>query len=182
MSAAFQPSAVKGSTTAVMMCSARKARVVSARLRWKPVVRKRGQAGVCHRMLETMPSTTTPLRRMSVTTPAPRVAYQRMVSLMPHQSPSPLWGRVRVGGDLIGIGPRSDVVDGSVVLHQPRQPAMDRQPVDGGLALHDGGGRRDVRVDRGSRPPPDRTPPPPGGEGGRGGAGVMHDGGPARAA
>src|SRR5438552_7725047 len=136
MSAAFQPSAVKGSTTAVMMCSARKAMVVSARLRWKPVVRKRGQAGVCHRMLETMPSTTTPLRRMSVTTPAPRVAYHRMVSLMPPQFPSPLRGRLRVGGDLIGIGPRSDVVDGSVVFNQHRRQAMVRHPVDGGLSLH----------------------------------------------
>src|SRR5437773_1969591 len=145
MSAAFQPRAVKGSTTAVTICSARKASVVRARLPWKPVVRKRGQAGVCHRMLETMPSTATALTRMSVTTPAPRVAYQRIVSLMPR--PLPLRGRARVGGGLIGIGPRSDVVDGPVVLHQPGGQAMGRQPVEGGLALHDGGGRRDVRVD-----------------------------------
>src|SRR5438093_10315741 len=167
MSAAFQPSAVKGSTTAVTMCSARKAREISARLRWKPVVRKRGQAGVCHRMLETMPSTTTPLRRMSVTTPAPRVAYQRMVSLMPPP---------------IRIGPRSDVVDGSVVLHQPRRQAMDRQPVDGGLPLHDGGGRRDVRVDGASRHHRDGTPRPHGGKAVRGIDAVMRDGAPARPA
>src|SRR5437867_11875850 len=98
MSAAFQPRAVKGSRTAVTLGSARKASVVRARLRWKPVVRKRGQAGVCHRMLETMRSTATVLRRMSVTTPAPRVAYQRIVSLMPDQFPSPLAGAGLGGG------------------------------------------------------------------------------------
>jgi hypothetical protein len=41
------------------------------------VVRKRGQLSLCTLRVERMPSTTTLLRRRSVTAPAPRVVYQR---------------------------------------------------------------------------------------------------------
>src|SRR6266436_4998931 len=77
MNAAAQPRLVNGSTTAVTICRARKTRVISARLRWRPVVRKRGQLVVCTRSVERMPRTTTHVSRISVTAPAPRVVYQR---------------------------------------------------------------------------------------------------------
>src|SRR5438067_8250996 len=59
------------------MCRARKTMVMRARLRWRLVVRNRGQPGLCIRSAERMPRTTTALSRISVTAPAPRVVYQR---------------------------------------------------------------------------------------------------------
>src|SRR5436305_15132981 len=59
------------------MCRARKTMVMRARLRWRLVVRNRGQRGLCMRSAERMPRTRTALSRSSVTAPAPRVVYQR---------------------------------------------------------------------------------------------------------
>src|SRR5260370_40301833 len=43
------------------------------------MVRKRGQLELWTRSVDRMPSTTTQLSRISVTAPAPRVVYQRML-------------------------------------------------------------------------------------------------------
>src|SRR5207248_8627360 len=59
------------------MCRARKTMVMRARLRWRLVVRNRGQPGLCMRSAERMHRTTTALSRIKVTAPAPRVVYQR---------------------------------------------------------------------------------------------------------
>ena len=67
MTAASQPRWVKGSTTAVTMCRARKTTAVSARLRWRPVVRNRGQLGTSKRREDSTPSTTTALSSTSET-------------------------------------------------------------------------------------------------------------------
>src|SRR5437899_2888001 len=63
------------------MCSARKTRVSSARLRCRPVVRKRGHAALWTRIVDSAPRTTTPLSKIIETAPAPLVAYQRTVSV-----------------------------------------------------------------------------------------------------
>jgi len=65
----------------VTMCSARKTRVSSARLRCRPVVRKRGHAALWTRIVDSAPRTTTPLSKIIETAPAPLVAYQRTVSV-----------------------------------------------------------------------------------------------------
>src|SRR6478752_9085874 len=82
MIAASQPRWVKGSTTAVTMWSARNTTAVRERLRWRPVVRKRGQLGTSKRSEDRMPSTTTALKSTSETAPAPLVVYQRTVSFI----------------------------------------------------------------------------------------------------
>src|SRR5438552_11832334 len=66
--------------TAVTMWSVRKTTVIRARFRCRPVVRNRGQLGLWTRRTVRIPSTTTAVRRISVTAPAPRVVYQRSVS------------------------------------------------------------------------------------------------------
>src|SRR5438552_12794487 len=66
--------------TAVTMWSVRNTIVIRARFRCRPVVRNRGQLGLWTRRTVRIPSTTTAVRRISVTAPAPRVVYQRSVS------------------------------------------------------------------------------------------------------
>ena len=87
MKAAAQPRLVYGSMTAVTMCRARNTSVIKARLRCRPVVRKRGQLSLWTRSVDRMPRTTTALRRISVTAPAPRVVYQRTLLLTAQRDP-----------------------------------------------------------------------------------------------
>src|ERR1700674_4075014 len=82
MTAGSNPMWVNGSTTAVTMCSARNTKVMRDRFRCRPVVKNRGQLGLWKRSEDKTPSTTTALRSTSETAPAPRVVYQRTVSVI----------------------------------------------------------------------------------------------------
>src|SRR5260370_25830529 len=69
------------------MCRARKISVSSARLRCRPAVRNRGQPAPWTRIVDSTPSTTTPLSMIIETAPAPLVVYQRRASVTGYEPP-----------------------------------------------------------------------------------------------
>src|SRR2546429_7725140 len=69
------------------MCRPTKATASRARLRWRPAVRKRGQAADPSRSEVRMPSTTTAVSSSVETAPAPLVVYQSSVSLTAQEPP-----------------------------------------------------------------------------------------------
>src|SRR5262245_40137528 len=76
--AAARPREVNGSRIAVTTWTPTKATDRSARLRWRPTVRNRGQPGVCARETARSPRQATALKRISETAPEPRVANHRI--------------------------------------------------------------------------------------------------------
>src|SRR5947207_10611771 len=114
MTAAAQPREVNGSRTAVTTWIATNATERSARLRWRPTVRNRGQPGDCARATDRRPRHATALNRISETTPEPRVANHR------------IWVGIR--GDSVG---RSGKVSEKSIEGWTRPPfdAITRQPV-----------------------------------------------------
>src|SRR6266496_1998284 len=82
MAAATRPRDVYGSTMAVTMWRTRKTTDRSARLRWRPTLRKRGHDGLCQRTTVRTPRHTTAVNSTSDTIPAPRATSHRIWSVI----------------------------------------------------------------------------------------------------
>jgi hypothetical protein len=76
MTASISEIGAKLSSTAVMMCTTKKASASSELERCRPSTAKRGQRRVARRPMEAIPMTSAIVSRISATAPLARVRYQ----------------------------------------------------------------------------------------------------------
>ena len=125
------------------MCTARNATTSSDRLRCSIAVANRGTCGAPARLCAVMPSTRLAVSRTSDTAPVPRARYQSSLFVTSMRS----LGRPLACRD-----------DGARRADEAGRQRASIEPVDGGFALHDAGGRRHVRIDAGRGRHADRAP------------------------